>query len=283
MNQIELSTFLAIIESGSLVRASRALNVTQSTVTARLKALEDELGQTLIVRQKSGATLTPAGMRLERYANTICDLWQQAQIESALPAGFDAVCNLACESDLWPGVGERLFNFLCDHHPQLAISVWHGSAEDIQRWLSMGRCDLAITHQVFPDTRLQHHELTPDTLVLVSTEQNSPARFDPGYVFLEHGETFGREHAAAYADADTARLSFNDVQCGLAHVRQYGGSAYVPQRWVTQDIENGLLYKVSDAPTFERRVLLSVSGHAQQSWPWFDAVLADLRQKSGIR
>jgi len=262
MNHAELSTFLAIIESGSLVRASSALNVTQSTVTARLKALEDELGQTLIMRRKSGATLTPAGMRLERYANTICDLWQQAQLESALPAGFDAVCNIACETDLWTGVGERLFNYLCNEQPQLAISIWHGSAQDIQQWLSMGRADLAITHHAF--------------LILVSTHVDGAARFDPGYVFIEYGETFGREHAAAYADADTARLSFNHVEAGLAHVRRNGGSAYAPLRCVVDELNNQSLHRVGNAPTFERRVLLSVSRHAQRSWPWFDEALAHL-------
>ena len=70
MNLTELRTFLTIIETGSLVRASEQLNVTQSTVTARLKSLEDELGQTLINRQKSGASLTGAGVRLQRFLST---------------------------------------------------------------------------------------------------------------------------------------------------------------------------------------------------------------------
>ena len=60
MNIVSLQTFLAIVETGSLVRASQKMNVTQSTVTARLKTLEDEIGQVLLNRQKSGTTLTPA-------------------------------------------------------------------------------------------------------------------------------------------------------------------------------------------------------------------------------
>ncbi len=48
MNLVNLETFLKIVETGSLVRASEALNVTQSTVTARMKSLENELGQTLL-------------------------------------------------------------------------------------------------------------------------------------------------------------------------------------------------------------------------------------------
>ena len=75
MNITALQTFLAIVDTGSLVRASQVLHVTQSTVTARLKTLEDELGQQLLNRQKSGTTLTPAGTRLLRYARIMTGLW----------------------------------------------------------------------------------------------------------------------------------------------------------------------------------------------------------------
>jgi len=276
MNHSELSTFLAIIESGSLVRASTALNVTQSTVTARLKALEQEVGKTLIVRQKSGATLTPAGMRLERYANTICNLWQQAQHESSLPDGFDVVCNFACETDLWFGVGDRLHDYLHQHHPHIAISVWQGNATDIQRWLASGRIDIAITHRAIADSRVSQQELPADTLLLASTDPAGQARFDPGYVYIEHGETFAREHAAEYADADTARLSFNSVQMGLQHILRHGGSAYAPHRSLQHYLQKNALFLVDTAPTFERRVMLSVNRHAQKSWPWFDSALAHL-------
>ena len=71
MNQSALKTFIAIIETGSLVKASERLNVTQSSVTMRLKALEEEVGQTLIIRQKSGVSLTAAGTKLLSYARDI--------------------------------------------------------------------------------------------------------------------------------------------------------------------------------------------------------------------
>ncbi|MFN3211390.1 MAG: LysR family transcriptional regulator, partial [Roseovarius sp.] len=79
MNIAALHTFLAIVDNGSLVRASQVLNVTQSTVTARLHTLEDEIGQQLLNRQKSGTTLTPAGTRLLRYARVMTGLWRQAK------------------------------------------------------------------------------------------------------------------------------------------------------------------------------------------------------------
>ena len=51
-------TFLEIAGSGSFVRAAERLHVTQTAVSARMRALEELLGQRLFVRNKSGATLT---------------------------------------------------------------------------------------------------------------------------------------------------------------------------------------------------------------------------------
>ena len=74
MNFDEIQTFLAIIETGSLVAASRRLHVTQSTVTARMNTLEAELGQKLLHRIKSGAELTSAGFKFQRYAEVMTQL-----------------------------------------------------------------------------------------------------------------------------------------------------------------------------------------------------------------
>lgn len=275
MNLSEIKTFLAIVETGSLVRASDQLNVTQSTVTARLKSLEEELGQTLIHRNKSGATLTAAGTRLLRYANTISDLWQQARQETALPDGFKAVCNIACEAELWPHLAERFFTFLRLHYPQIAISVWIGSQADVASWLTGGKSDIGFTYRSALNAHQSQIELPFDRLILVTTDPTSPVRFDRDYVFVEAGEEFCRDHAAAYADADTARLSFGTADLGLKHILHSGGSAYLPMRLALPEIEAGKLF-IKNAPEFTRRVFLTVNKSAQNASGWFDDAVASL-------
>ena len=66
---IELAkTFLEIVATGSFIRASERLHVGQTTVSARIRLLEQELGRPLFVRDKSGASLTTAGEQFLRYA-----------------------------------------------------------------------------------------------------------------------------------------------------------------------------------------------------------------------
>lgn len=270
----ELRTFLAIVEAGSLVRASSALHVTQSTITARLKSLEAEVGQTLIHRNKSGVTLTAAGMRFLRYADTICDLWRQARKETALPDGMSGVCNMACEYDLWPNLGDRFFEAMQAQHPNIAMSVWLGGAADVAHWLDEGKSDLAFTYRPAVSQRQGQLELPADDLVLLSSEPNAPIRFNPGYVFVEAGDAFGRDHAAAYADADIARISFGNAALGLAYLSKSGGSAYLPRRLAEDQIKSGDLFLLSEAPVFSRSVFLTWNIVARDTWDWLDPLLA---------
>jgi DNA-binding transcriptional LysR family regulator len=273
MNLQELRTLIAIVETGSLVRASQVLNVTQSTVTARLNSLEDEVGQTLINRKRSGATLTAAGVRLHRYADTISDLWHQARQETSLPDGMSGVCNLACESDLWPNLGERFFHQLQAQHPEIAISVWLGSQTDVAAWLNDGKSDIAFTYRSAVTQGQGQVDLAPDTLVLVSTDPAGSTRSDPGYVYVEAGEAFGRNHAVAYADTGTQRISFGNATTGLQHVLNVGGSAYLPLRLVQDALDKKLLFRLADVPEFKRSVFVIFNTDARDGWVWLDALL----------
>ena len=277
MHLTELQTFLAIIETGSLVKASEQMNVTQSTVTARLKSLEEELGQTLINRQKSGATVTAAGERLRRYANTISDLWRQARQETALPDALSSLCNLGCHPDLWPGLGATMFDAIRTAQPQVALSVWHGSETDMTRWLNDGLADVCLTYWPNAGQAQTAIPFSTDRLVLVATEPDRPMKFDPGYVFVEAGEEFGRQHAIAYADAGTARISFSNAQLALDYLLTHGGTAYLPERIARPYIVNRQLCILLDAPVFERNSFIIANRSAVSKWSWFDELVDTIK------
>lgn len=61
----QLAAFAAVLEEGSFEAAARRLSVTPSAVSQRIKALEDRLGQVLVVRQTPCGP-TPAGEALMR-------------------------------------------------------------------------------------------------------------------------------------------------------------------------------------------------------------------------
>ena len=273
MNLVNLQTFLAIVETGHLVRASEQLNVTQSTVTARMKVLEQEIGQPLLHRQKSGATLTTSGHKLKRYAEVMLQLWRQARHETSLPEGMEYICNLGCHADLWPGLGKRLFQQVQIEYPDMAISGWPGEQQQLDRWLGEGLVDLALTYSTVARENQTIHTLATDQLILVSDRPDSPMKFDPLYVYVDLGEEFRKQHAAAYVDADTASVSFGSAIWAQEYISDNGGSAYLPRRLVQQQIDDQRLFLVEAAPQFERKIYLVVNERTQIDTEWVKAVL----------
>ena len=87
MDIVLARTFLEIVAAGNFVRAAERLHVTQTAVSVRVQTLEELLGRKLFVRNKAGATLTPAGEQFLRYAPSLVQLWERARQQVAVPRG----------------------------------------------------------------------------------------------------------------------------------------------------------------------------------------------------
>lgn len=68
MNWDDMRFLLAVARTGSISGAARSLEVQHSTVSRRLRAMEQKLGARLVERLKSGYELTQAGERLKQAA-----------------------------------------------------------------------------------------------------------------------------------------------------------------------------------------------------------------------
>ena len=281
MNLAGLQTFIAVVETGNLNRAAERLNVTQSTVTARLNALEVELGQKLFLRRKSGAELTSAGFKFQRYAELMTDLWRQARRESSLPPATESVCNIGCHYDLWDGPGGAFFESLRASEKRVAIAIWPGEQADMDRWLGSGLVDAAFCFSPTLQEGRTAFTLAEDRLVLVATRPRPLIRWDPEYIYVDSGESFRRAHAAAYPDGGTASVTFGSSGWALGHLLRHGGSAYLPERLVASLINEGRLFPVAEAPYFGRASYLVVNDSAAKTWPWLEPTVAGIL-KAGI-
>ena len=71
LNYHHLRYFWVIASEGSMSRAAERLNVSPSSLSVQLKALEEQLGQQLFERRGKGLSLTEAGRIALDYANTV--------------------------------------------------------------------------------------------------------------------------------------------------------------------------------------------------------------------
>ena len=70
-NLQDITTFLAIVDSGSLTQAAERLEVSKSIVSKRLKRLEEMLGVALLHRSTRGITPTEQGQAFHLRASNI--------------------------------------------------------------------------------------------------------------------------------------------------------------------------------------------------------------------
>ncbi len=79
MDAADLRVFEAVARHGSMNRAATELNTVQSNVTARVRALEVELGVLLFQRHARGVKITPAGRRMLPFSARISKLLSDAK------------------------------------------------------------------------------------------------------------------------------------------------------------------------------------------------------------
>ncbi len=247
-------TFLAIIETGNFVKAADQLFVTQSTVSARIRTLEDELGQPLFIRSKAGTTLTRAGLVFKRSAEGLIQIWERARQEIALPAGAVSILSIGAQFTLWERLLVKWIPWIRSAIPDLAIRSELGTSEGLMRQMVEGLLDLAIMYTPTARPGLIIEPLLEEQLVLISSDPANAGPADPGYVYVDWGPEFRAAYTNEYSTLDTPMLSVSHGPLGLQYVLNDGGSGYFPMRIVRPYIDAGRLHHIQSAPNFVRPV-----------------------------
>lgn len=248
---VELArTFLEIVRARSFIRAAEQLNVSQTTVSARVRTLEEQLGRPLFVRNKNGASLTPAGEQFLRYAPMFVQLWQRARHQVAVPPGRRAVLTIGGELSLWhPWLIEWL-HWMRRSAPDIALRVQVGVPESLSDQVSTGALDVAVMYapQHRPGARVEL--LLEEKLVLVTTNAEAKAVEPHSYVYVDWGADFAHHHELSFPEDNNPGLYVGLGPLALTYILEAGGSGYFRQRVVAPYIAAGKLHLVAGAPSF---------------------------------
>ncbi len=250
-------TFLAICETGNFVKASEQLYVTQSTVSARIKLLEDLLGQQLFTRSKAGAQVTAAGAQFKPFAEKLLQTWEQARHDVGLPDDFVRVLTIGAEFSLWEHLLVQWIPWIRGAVPDLAISADVGSSGYLMRQLIDGLLEIVVTYTPQHRTGLVIDKLMEEELVLVATDKSTAGPYGDDYVYVDWGPEFRIDHADAFPERAPPILSVTYGPLALQHILANGGVAYLPLRLVRPLVKERRLFVVKAAPVFLRPVFVA--------------------------
>ena len=243
-------TFLTIVAEGNFGAAAAVLYVTQSAISLRVKRLEDLLGQRLFERSKAGVVLTPAGRQFERFAISLVRVWEEARHQVAVPEGYKQTLIIGGQYSLLPKLAMRWLDRLEERLPDHAFRMEAGMSERLMRLLLEGALDMAVMYT--PQLRPSFHveKLFDEELVLVTADPSFGPELDERYVFVDWGADFIAAHGVAYPDHLVPRMTFAIGSLGLNSIIRRGRAAYFPARVVQEELADGRLHLVPDAPTF---------------------------------
>ncbi len=238
-------TFLEVLATGSFVTAAKRLHVTQSTVSARIRTLEEELGQTLFIRGKTGADPTPIGVQFERYATTLVRAWQQARHDLAHPATYSTVVSIGGETSLWDQLLLEWLSWMKNNEPEIAIRAHRGTPALLIDQVSNGTLDIAVTYTPQQRPNLVVEKLFESELILVANEKLAAQISAKDYVYVNWGAEFDAFHHATHQELSTPHLYVDSSFIGLQYVLENAGAGYFPERIVRGPLGTGELQQIS--------------------------------------
>lgn len=172
-----LQTFITIAELGSFTKAAEYLGYAQSTITAHIQILENELGESLFDRLGKKIVVTNMGKELVPYATQMLQIYKEIK-------------NITSDSksvsgDLVIGAGEslsvyRLGKILKEYKknfPKVNIILKNSTCSDLRRRLYTGEMDIVFTIEPeIIDKDLTVQKLMDETMVVIG-EPNADLEF----------------------------------------------------------------------------------------------------------
>ncbi|MGY1919644.1 LysR family transcriptional regulator [Pseudomonas tolaasii] len=140
-----LQTLVCVVDEGSFTRAAERVHRTQSTVSQQIRKLEENVGQVLLVRDRSGqqVSATEHGELLTQYARRLLNLSREARdalnseaslvpVRLGVPEDFDAT-----------RMASVLSGFV-RARPEARLETVSGMSTELRRQLESGEIDIAL-------------------------------------------------------------------------------------------------------------------------------------------
>jgi DNA-binding transcriptional LysR family regulator len=247
----QLEAFVEVIRRGSVTAAAQALYVTQPALTARLNALERDVGVRLLVRRRGGVRPTEAGRAFLPYAERA--LQAVAEGRTVLgelgrgAAGHVAICASPIVSTY---ALPTILNRFSHTHPGVQVAVRTGHSDEMIELVKRDEVAVGLL-RAFNDPGVEQFTLYEDELVLVVHADHPCGDVvrlaDLGgeqFVLFDRASSYHELTNAMFLEAGIAPRSvmeLDNVDSAKKMIELGLGVAFLPHVAVTGEMRNGSL------------------------------------------
>jgi DNA-binding transcriptional LysR family regulator len=259
MDIAQIRTFVELSRTRHFGKAAKSLFITQSTVSVRIRMLEESLGVRLLTRDRNNIQLTSAGTRFLPLADQMLNTWNLAKQTTALAEESKMLLSIGAVFSLWEaGLKTSIFQFY-QAEENVAVNLIAQTQEQLYRSVIEGSVDLGFMYEQPQVSDLESLRISSLELILVSTHKdiNSESAIErQDYVLVNWGTAFSVLHAKSYPNMPAPTIHVDFARIALDYLMEYGGSAYLAKSMIIDELSANSLFQVEDAPVITREFFL---------------------------
>lgn len=265
----QLECFLEVARLGSMSRAAEEMFLTQPSLTARLKALEQEVGGALFVRTKYGMRLTEAGREFLPYAERcVSTIESGKQHLKELREGTTGHLKLGALPRVSTYTLPAFLEEFSSVYPHVLISVITGHSKDVLNMVLTEEVQVGLARAMnHPD--VENIPLYEEELVLVASPRHRFAQRDSVNVTeLGQEQLILFDRSSSNYDLTTSlfrdtglpeprTVEVDNIEAAKKMVEHQLGVSFLPRSAVLRAIGAGRLctVEVSGCPRFQRSIV----------------------------
>ncbi|RUU12149.1 LysR family transcriptional regulator [Mesorhizobium sp. USDA-HM6] len=144
----QLRYFVGVVEAGSFTKAASLLHVAQSALSLHVRQLEESFGTQLLVRDRTGISVTASGTKLLERARTILREVRLTEMELtntvASPSGE---VTIGIPSGAARVLSGPLLETVRNELPRISLKMIEGMTGPLEEWMAAGRFNLAVLYR----------------------------------------------------------------------------------------------------------------------------------------
>ncbi len=275
----QIEAFVQVSTHSSFSRAAEALHLTQPSITARIQALERELGEELFERGGRSVRLTDAGHVFLPYVGRILQQLQEGRdaVEDVRKVQLGSL-RLGSAITISTYVLPTILHRFCADYPLVDVVIRTGRSEQVLNMLLTDEVQVGLMRTLsHPDTESIH--LYGDEIVLVAHPGHEFAAAgkatiaeiasEPIVLFDRGSSYYGLIHDL-FRKANVipnVAMELDSLEATKRMVEQGLGVALVPDVTVRRELESGTLVQVGllDVEPIRRTIALQYRRNRKRS------------------
>lgn len=172
MDTTTLRTFIMLAQIKNFTKTAQQLFVAQSTVTNRIRDLENELGVELFIRDHKQVDLTPSGQKFLDYAQQFVNLELTALQDIQTSPKYTKKIHIGTTNTIYECHLQKRIRRYLETKPSISLSVTISHTTDMLHKLQDGTLDAIFSFSSFLRDGYLCRPYRTDTLVLVCQASN---------------------------------------------------------------------------------------------------------------